>query len=846
MRKSLLLIVPLSFILTVSTFGQDPLLRWAKQIGSSNADGATSSVVDVNGNVYTTGSFTYTIDADPGPGECWLSSYGGYDVFISKLDASGSFVWAKQLSGTSFEVGYSIAVDASGNVYTTGTFEGTVDFNPSSGTFSMTAEGGEDIFISKLNASGGFVWAKKFSGTQYEGSNGIAVDGSGNIYITGYFEGAVDFDPGPSSSTLISVSNSSDIFISKLNSGGDYVWVRQIGSNMDEFAKSITVDNSGNVYTTGEFEGTVNFNPSSGTFNLTSNGNYDVFISKLNSSGGFVWAAHLGGSSWDCGESIAVDGSGNVHSTGFFDGTADFDPGTGTYNLTSAGGNEIFISKLNASGNFVWAKGMGGSSNSEAGYGVALDPSGNVYSTGMFEGTADFDPGSATYNLISAGDADIFVSKLDASGNFGWAKRMGGPASDEGKAIALMNSYYIYTSGSFNGTADFDPGSGTYYLTSYGSSDIFIHQLSQCSTPVPPTNTTPPANQNICFSASTLLSVSGTGILEWYNAATGGNLLGTGNYFDTGSLYASITYYVQDSACEASTRTAIPVTVNSKVTATIASQSNVSCNGANDGSVSLTVSGGTPPYTYSWSPGGSTSPTITGLAPGNYTCNITDAMGCTGIIHVTITEPPVIFATQYITLCFGESITIGSNTYASTGIYIDVLTTPNGCDSTLTTHLTVNSEIDVTTAYLSGVTLTANQTGATYQWIDCNNGFLPINGQTNKTFTATTNGDYAVIVTISPCSDTSECVTVNSVGMDEPKQDEFIGIHPNPNNGIFSIQLSVATDITISNAIGELILTEQFEAGIQKIDLSKKPKGIYFVKAQQGNEFRSYRLIIRR
>jgi len=225
----------------------------------------------------------------------------------------------------------------------------------------------------------------------------------------------------------------------------------------------------------------VDFDPGSGTFNLTSAGEADIFISKLDSSGNFVWAKQLGGTSIDIGYSIAVDVSGNVYTTGFFYGTADFDPGPGTFNLTSAGYFNIFISKLDASGNFVWAKKLGGPSNNR-GNSIAVDASGNVYTTGYFRGTVDFDPGSGTFNLTSAGNSDIFISKLDASGNFAWAKKLGGTSIDIGYSIAVDVSGNVYTTGSFEGTADFDPGSGTFNLTSAGSADIFVHKMSQSNT----------------------------------------------------------------------------------------------------------------------------------------------------------------------------------------------------------------------------------------------------------------------------------------------------------------------------------------------------------------------------
>src|SRR5262249_36288313 len=159
--------------------------------------------------------------------------------------------------------------------------------------------------------------------------------------------------------------------------------------------------------------------------------------------------------------SIAVDASGNVYTTGYFTGTADFDPDAGVFNLTAAGSFDIFVSKLSASGNFVWAKVMGGGSD-DLGQSISVDASGNVCTTGYFTGTADFDPGAGVFNLTAAGYYDIFVSKLDASGNFAWAKAIGGTGGDEGYSIAIDSSGNVYTTGAFGGTVDFDPNAGVF------------------------------------------------------------------------------------------------------------------------------------------------------------------------------------------------------------------------------------------------------------------------------------------------------------------------------------------------------------------------------------------------
>ncbi len=389
---------------------------------------------------------------------------------------SQNFIWAKKMGGLWFDYSMDIAVDASGNVYTTGSFADTADFDPGPGVFNLTSLSfNGDMFVSKLGVSGNFIWAKHMGGASGVGGNSIVVDAAGNVYITGAFEGTIDFDPGSGIYNLTSAGYT-DIFICKLNSSGNFVWAKQFaGANYYDSGYSIAVDASGNVYTTGRFTGTIDFDPGIGTYNLTTAGTYDIFISKLDASGNFILAKQLGGTSTDESMSIAIDAIGNVYTTGAFWGTSDFDPGPGIFNLTTFGAlghPDIFISKLDASGNFIWAKQMGGANNDEP-RALAVDINGNVYTTGQFTGTSDFDPGTGVFNL-TAGNFDVFISKLSSSGNFIWAKQI---MDGFGLSIAVDAGGNVYTTGQFNGTTDFDPGPGTYNLNPTGG-EVFISRLN--------------------------------------------------------------------------------------------------------------------------------------------------------------------------------------------------------------------------------------------------------------------------------------------------------------------------------------------------------------------------------
>lgn len=453
-------------------------LLWAKGYGNNSLGESSAAVaVDASGNVYTTGYFWGTMDFDPGAGTFNLTSAGNSDIFVQKLDASGNFVWAGRMGGVADENGNAIALDASGNIYITGRVCTMADMDPGTSTVNViTPDGSYDAFVEKLSSSGTFLWVKLMGGIDSEEGYGVTIDGSGNVYTTGMFQGSGDFNPGIGTTTLTSAGGN-DVFVQKLDNTGAFVWAKSMGGAGSEQGNSISVDGSGNVITTGHFEVISDFDPGLGVANLTTNGLKDVFISKLDASGNHTWVKQMGGAADDIGNSVVVDGSGNVYSTGEFSAIVDFDPGAGSTSFTSAGLKDIYVSKLDVTGNFGWAKQMGAGSD-DKGYDICFVSS-SVFTTGRFSGTVDFNPGTGTANLISAGGSDVFVQKLDASGNYLLSAAFGGSNSDEAFSLFVDGSGNVHTTGVFEGTADCDPGSGTYNITSSGTSDNFVHKMDQ-------------------------------------------------------------------------------------------------------------------------------------------------------------------------------------------------------------------------------------------------------------------------------------------------------------------------------------------------------------------------------
>lgn len=397
-------------------------------------------------------------------------------LFVLCKAEAQNFDWAISNGSGSFDESSSVIYDNLGNVISTGSFQLTADFDPSVGTFNLTSNGGEDIFIQKLDAAGNFIWAVAVGGTNADRGSSVSTDSFGNIYVTGKYQGTVDFDPGTGVFNLSSVSVSDDAFVLKLDAAGNFIWAISVGDNSVDYGTAVHIGPYDNVFVTGYFSNTVDFDPGVGTANLSSNGGQDIFVQKLSSTGNFLWAKNMGGSNNDRGHSISTGPLGNIYITGIFQSTADFDPGVGVDNQTSNGSDDVFVEKLDTNGNMIWVKTMGGT-NVDNGSDLIVDTQGDVYTIGYFWGTADYDPGVGVNNLVAAGSDDVFIQKLDSSGNFAWAHSFGGTQTDEGYAIDINLSGEIYTTGYFSGTVDFDPGAGVSNLSSTGGIDVFIQRL---------------------------------------------------------------------------------------------------------------------------------------------------------------------------------------------------------------------------------------------------------------------------------------------------------------------------------------------------------------------------------
>lgn len=461
-------------------FCQPFKLDWAKQITGSSYDVCQAITLDNNANVYATGYFSSTVDFDPGPNTYNLNSVGAEDIFISKSDSNGNLIWAKSMGEFRYQAGYAITLDENKNIYVTGIFFGTVDFDPGPAVSNLTSAGNEDIFICKLDNNDNFIWAKRIGGSSNDYCNAIVIDKQDNICINGYFDGTSDFDPSTGIFNL-TTSGQTDIFVCKLNNNGNLIWVKQIGGMQSESAYSIALDEQDNIYSTGFFLGTADFDPGISILNLQSNGFGDGFILKLSSNGNYIKAVQMGGNEKVRNNFLKFDKGGYIYITGYFDGDADFDPSPASFLLNSAAGDEdIFIAKYSIDIDLIWAKQIKGNSF-QKGLAVDVDGMGNVYTTGYFNGTADFNPGVGEYMLTSGGDPNVFVCKLTANGDFVWAAQSKGAFFSGAYSLKIDLANNIYIAGTFEGITDFDPSEEQYNLTSAGQSEIFMQKIKQCT-----------------------------------------------------------------------------------------------------------------------------------------------------------------------------------------------------------------------------------------------------------------------------------------------------------------------------------------------------------------------------
>jgi len=717
-----------------------------------------------------------------------------YIAFISVLLFSSAkaqypnLAYANAVSGPSVEVARSIAYDGAGNVYVTGYFSGTADFDPSAATATVTSAGNDDIFLAKYNSSGAYVWSFRLGAATLDRGMSVCTDALGNVYITGLFQGTVDMDPGAPIANLISGGNN-DIFVAKYSPAGVYIWSFRIGSTLPDQGNSIHVDANGGILLTGFISGAADFDPSATVNTQTPVGLQDAFVAKYD--GNFLpanvaftkFAFKLGSTNFDNGNSISSDASGNVYVSGFYSAEVDFDPAAPTTTLNTVGFDDIFLAKYDAAGAYQWAFNVG-STSPDVAYGISNDGSGNVYMTGFFRGLADFDPSASTYTLGSTtGSEDIFVAKYNPAGALQWAFNIGGTATDAGNSIHANSFGDVYVTGTFQGSCDFDPAIGVTTLTAVGNEDVFVAKFN--------TN----GNFGWAFSAGSsnvdaAYSVKGDASGNVYVA---GSFLGTVD-LDPSPATATISAQALTDAFVAKYTCAVPAN------AIDATANHEICSG-NAATLSVNGSGN-----ISWYATASSTSAISG-----------------GTSFVT-----AVLNTGSIPTAYTYYAEVSTCTLSPSRTAVTVTVFPLPLISVSSTH----------SVLCTGETATLSSGGAssyTYQPGGASGSVTVISPTTNTTYTVTGMDTVGCVNVKTIMQVVDACVGVGELGV----RSSLFGVFPNPNAGEFTIGLSEYnknTLVEIYNGLGTLVRKIPVNDFNTRVDLTKEAGGIYYLRVLENGK----------
>lgn len=385
---------------------------WSIAPGGPKNDFALATTADGAGNYLITGKFEDSLDLDPSSGTTLLLTTNDpylSDIFLAKYDGTGGLLWGFGIGSNKNDEGLGVSTDAAGNVYLAGEFSGTVDFDPGTGTsiLSSSVSGGQ-MFVAKYSPNGALVWVRHIASTSF-GDNAathVALDGSGNVYMQGYFQGTIDLDPGPAV-VPANDGGGTSICIVKLDPAGNYVWGFAAGNST--LPKGMDVAANGDVVVCGEVFANSDMDPGPGTASLTVHGLSDIYIAKYSSTGSHQWSYAMGSSNSDNvdteeGRSVRFLPNGDVALWGQFRDTYDSDPGTAVRYLMSQGGSDLTLSRFSSSGALVWSQSYGNNTDDWA-LAMDVDAAGNLYLAAKMFGTYDLDPGTGT----------IWYSNMDAS-----------------------------------------------------------------------------------------------------------------------------------------------------------------------------------------------------------------------------------------------------------------------------------------------------------------------------------------------------------------------------------------------------------------------------------------------
>lgn len=514
-----------------------------------------------------------------------------------------------------------MALDESGNVYLIGDFEQSVAFGSGADAIMLTSAGARDIFFAKYTPEGQMLWVRRIGGPNLDFCEGIGVGPDGAVFLAGYFEGSVDFDPGPGEFFLNSAGDV-DVFIAKYTPQGELVWAYRIGNEDVNVVSGLALGPDGGLYICGYFYGAMDFDPNPQTQALrASNGSSDIFIAKYEQSGGaLIWANTMGGVNIEEAVAVQVSRDGSVLLGGNYIGAFDFDPGPGEQVLPTYGQQDIFFAKFTPEGNLLWARGIGSPFGNDGLRGIASDADNNVLVCGFYRDEMDVNPLFGVQNLPFMASTEAFVAKYTPSGLLSWAKGLISVGANDAWTVHADEANNVYVGGAFSASVDFNPGGGPAPLNSAGKQDGFVARYS-------------PQGAYVWSGA-----LSGSDdIMAFGSLWSGGSLYLTGRFrggadFDPGANVFSLSasgnfdlFLARYAACPGFDAVALA--------------DSVSCFDGSDGGAAVSALGGSPPYQYVWNPGQHSGPQLSGIKAGNYTVLVTDAANCVLTRRVQVEQP---------------------------------------------------------------------------------------------------------------------------------------------------------------------------------------------------------------
>lgn len=794
------------------------------------------------------GEFQGDTDFDLGADEYIVPSDNQRDAYIAKYNENGDLIWVDYTEGDLATVtSKEIEVDNLGNIYQIGTFGGTTDFDSGVNENILVANDQfpEDRYVRKIDSNGNLVWVKQLptDSPNYFDTYDMTISPSGDaIYFIGRMKGPFDFNPDPDQSDILDAADQ-DCFLTKWDTDGNYVWAKAFSSTSFVFLRDIEVQPNGNLALLGTFKDNLEYDPSGQSISEVGITGNNQFIMQIDGSGGFIRVNSFSVSGNNTALNInqlALDSAGDIYVEASLKGMLDFDLSDSTavassYKTGSFYNSSIFYAKYDADLNYLWHTRLTeNESDDNLSIGeMKIDGDNNILSTGRFSNILDF----PYYTLTQGGyHSDAIILKFKQCDYITTNNAFSCGAYTWGESTYESTGTYSQTFPSVLGcdslvelnltvypldTAQTDvSGCHTYFWDATGeeydepgSYSAVLESINGCDSVATihltlqnQTSVVEAANCASYYWEETQITYENSGTYE----VTYENIAGCDS-----TIYLELEIFEPDSSvqeesiCESYFWSATGQTYSESGTYSAVLSTEHGC----DSTVTLTLTILEPSTgietvetceSYLWQNTGQIY-----TETGSYESTLTNAAGCDSIVNLnlTILEDSI---SENISTCDSYTWPVNGNTYSSSGTYSESYTNTFGCDSIRNLNLEV-TQVD-TSVVQNGIELTAQANLATFQWLDCNNGFSPIEGATENVFIPTENGSYAVIVIQDGCQDTSACHSITSVGLVKVDPNSIgLSVYPNPTTGIVHINYNSTSYNTLSiscfDMLGKLVYT---------------------------------------